>query len=222
MPRGGKQSPLTDHTKNEIVRLYRENTELNVKAVADLAGCATSTAWNILVANGIEIRGASTWQKEKNQTQRILRRWDAGKSSLGIARRFELQREGVARVIAANRPYDERVRKLLKAVFGDIAETRAFLNGLSSPRNAGRCAICRSGQDKLYKNYCPHTGRLRDLLCVRCSQGLGCFNNDAATVIRAAAYLIRHASVPGAELGAQGPRKVRPARYQTSLPWGRA
>lgn len=198
MPRGGKQSPLSDSTKKDAVRLYRENTKLNVKAVAELCGCATSTAWKILTENGIEIRGASTWQKEKNHKHRILRRWDADQSSSAIARQFKLQRPGVARLIAANRPYDHRMRAMLKSVFGDVAETRVFLNAMSSPRNAGRCAICRTTTSQLYKNYRPETGTLRDLLCRRCSQGLGCFNNDAARLIRAAAYLIKHSALAAA------------------------
>lgn len=222
MPRGGKQSPLPENTKNEIVRLYRDNPELNVKAVAGRVGCATSTAWSILTVNGIEIRGASPWQRERDHKNRILRRWDAGHTSMAIARHFKLQREGVARVIAANRPYDQRLRRTLKAVFGELAEARAFLNSIASPRNAGRCAVCRSEKHRLYKNYCPQSGTFRDLLCVRCSQGSGCFNNDAAIVIRAAAYLIRHGAIAGAELPSITHRKVTPKRYPTCVPWGRA
>jgi len=192
MPRGGRQIPLSESTKSELIRLYRETPELNVKGVAELVGCAISTAWTVLTANGIEIRGASQWQKEKNHKQRILRRWDAGQSIPTISRRFTLQREGVARVIAANRPYDDRLRKMLKGVFGQSAETRAFLNSISSPRNAGLCAICRSSEGTLVKNYCRQRQTLRAVLCSRCNQGLGCFTDDAAKVLRALAYLIKH------------------------------
>lgn len=222
MSRGGKQIPLPENTRNEVVRLYRDNLELNVKGVAERVGCSTSTAWNILTANGIEIRGASPWQKERDYKNRILRRWDAGHTTLVIARCFKLQREGVARVIAANRPYDQRLRRALKGVFGELAETRAFLNSIASPRNAGRCAVCRSEKNRLYKNYCPQSGRFRDLLCVRCGQAIGCFNNDAAIAIRAAVYLIRHGAVARAELPSITLGKVTPKRYRTRIPWGRA
>lgn len=196
MPRGGKQSPLSDRTKDEIIRFYREKPELNVKAVAERVGCAPSTAWKVLTENGIAIRGASKWFNECAHKNRILRRWDAGKSSVAIARHFTLQLEGVARVIAANRPYNHRMKTMLRAAFGKQAETREFLNSLPSPRNAGRCAICRTAKSKLYKNYRPQDDTFRDLLCTRCSQGLGCFKNDTVIIIRAAAYLIKHSACP--------------------------
>lgn len=221
MSRGGKQSPLLHRTKQQIVRLYRENPELNVEAVAELCGCAHSTAWKVLTENGIEIRGASKWLSEHAHKQRILRRWDVGKSSLAIARHFKLRREGVARLIAADRPYDRRMRAMLKAVFGNQAETRDFLTGLSCRGNAGRCAICRTTDARLFKNYCPDRGILRDLLCARCSQGLGCFNNDAAALIQAAAYLIKHSANPG-EKPRPRPRPTQPIRQHSTLTWGRA
>jgi hypothetical protein len=222
MPRGGKQTPLPDSTKENVVGLYRKNVELNVKAVAELAGCSTSSAWNILVANGIEIRGASKWLNEHAHKNRILRRWDAGKSSLAIAGHFTLQREGVARVIAANRPYDHRMRAMLKAVFGKQAETREFLNALPSPRNAGRCAICRTSKNQLFKNYCPENGILRDLLCRRCAQGLGCFNNDAALLVRAAAYLLKHSTIPTTGAARTVPNWISQPGPHASVTWGRA
>lgn len=192
MPRGGKQSPLSDEKKERIVDLYLENQDLTVKGVAERIGCATSTAWNVLFANGIEIRGASKWATEKEHTRRILRRWEAGGSSAAIARKYGLQREGVARVIAANRPYDQRMRKMLKTVFGSEAETIRFLRGLSRTRNTGRCAICRIDSRRLVKDYCHSSGTLRDLLCRRCNQGLGCFDENVATIIAAIAYLLNH------------------------------
>jgi plasmid maintenance system antidote protein VapI len=196
MPRGGKQSPVPDDKKKRIVELYLENTHLNVKAVADQVGCAPSTVWNILVANDVEIRGRYKWLNEKADTQRILRRWDGGKSSKTIARIYGLQREGVARVIAANRPYNRRMRKMLRAVFGAKAETLAFLRTISFARNSGPCAICHTKNGRLVKDYCHQTGTLRDLLCGRCRQGLGCFADDLTKMRKALAYLMKHSSVP--------------------------
>jgi hypothetical protein len=143
----------------------------------------------VLIAHGVEIRGGSKWINEKNHTHRILRRWDAGKSSKTIAEKYKLQREGVARVIAANRPYDQRIRKLLGVVFGAKAESRRFLATVACRRNTGRCAICHAANNDLVKDYSRQSGTLRDLLCKRCSQALGCFDHDTSKMFRAIAYL---------------------------------
>jgi hypothetical protein len=123
---------------------------------------------------------------------RILRRWDAGHSSRAIAEEYNLQREGVARVIAANRPYDTRIRKLLRIVFGERAETHDFINTVCDKRNVGRCGICRSSTDPLVRDYCRQRGTIRDLVCRRCRHGLGCFGDDPAKLLKAVAYLLKH------------------------------
>lgn len=64
----------------------------------------------------------------------------------------------------------------------------------------GVCAICgkpeagmREGRVKrLSVDHCRETGRVRELLCCRCNQGIGLLREDPAVIRRAAAYIERH------------------------------
>lgn len=64
----------------------------------------------------------------------------------------------------------------------------------------GRCAICRVRFDSLtYKgvasvDHCHDTGRVRELLCRNCNNGLGQFLDDPNLLRAAVDYLERHVS----------------------------
>jgi hypothetical protein len=66
----------------------------------------------------------------------------------------------------------------------------------------GRCAIC--GKEEITINFgtkqvqalavdhCHKTGKIRELLCQDCNQGLGLFNDDPDRIQKAADYIDRH------------------------------
>ncbi len=55
----------------------------------------------------------------------------------------------------------------------------------------GRCKICgkEPGTKVLVVDHNHQTGKIRGLLCRRCNMGLGHFEDDLATILKAAAYL---------------------------------
>ena len=68
-------------------------------------------------------------------------------------------------------------------------------------RQNGRCASCKiRPAETLCVDHCHRTGMVRGLLCRKCNTGLGCFNDSPALMLKAMAYLYRHAA---REIGAQ-------------------
>lgn len=66
----------------------------------------------------------------------------------------------------------------------------------------GECAVCGAEPDaggvkaaaRLHVDHDHVTGRLRDLLCVRCNQGVGYFRDDPTLLRAMAEYIERHRS----------------------------
>lgn len=53
----------------------------------------------------------------------------------------------------------------------------------------GLCLICKHPCQKLCVDHCHKSGVVRGLLCRKCNTGLGSFNDDFSTLIRAAHYI---------------------------------
>jgi Autographiviridae endonuclease VII len=68
-------------------------------------------------------------------------------------------------------------------------------------RQNGLCANCKiRPAETLCVDHCHETGMVRGLLCRKCNTGLGCFNDSPALMLKAVAYLYRHAA---REIGAR-------------------
>lgn len=80
---------------------------------------------------------------------------------------------------------DKRKERLKK--YGLTPET--FAEMLTS--QGGKCAICRQPPKEfnLHVDHCHSTGRVRGLLCKRCNQHIGAFEDSPALLRRAAEYL---------------------------------
>jgi Recombination endonuclease VII len=57
----------------------------------------------------------------------------------------------------------------------------------------GKCAICRKSFEKLFVDHDHSTKKVRELLCRHCNSGLGMFGDSEEFLLRAVAYLRKHA-----------------------------
>jgi len=57
-----------------------------------------------------------------------------------------------------------------------------------------KCAICETKlhEKNTHIDHCHNTGRVRALLCNKCNQGIGLFNEDIARLERARSYIMEH------------------------------
>jgi hypothetical protein len=79
---------------------------------------------------------------------------------------------------------DYRDRERARRYGLSLEELRAML-----ARQGNACAICRRSDRPLYIDHCHVTGKVGGLLCRRCNQGLGNFNDDPNLTAAATAYL---------------------------------
>jgi len=56
----------------------------------------------------------------------------------------------------------------------------------------GKCAICGVTPDKLHVDHCHIEGHVRSLLCGKCNRGLGLFDDNPHTLLKAAEYVGEH------------------------------
>lgn len=79
----------------------------------------------------------------------------------------------------------------LKHTYGiDIEQYEAMLEG-----QQGLCACCGTDEPTGYNwhvDHCHSTGKVRSLLCSRCNQGIGLFDEDPVKLTKAIEYLGRH------------------------------
>jgi recombination endonuclease VII len=87
-----------------------------------------------------------------------------------------------------------RRRRATEADFRDRERARRY--GLSLEelramlaRQGNACAICRKAGVGLHIDHCHATGKVRGLLCRKCNQGLGNYNDDPSLTAAATAYL---------------------------------
>ena len=77
-------------------------------------------------------------------------------------------------------------RGQLKRLYG---MSPADYDGLLAKQD-GMCAICGTpSEETLCVDHCHATGIIRGLLCRKCNTGLGCYEDDPATMITSLAYL---------------------------------
>jgi len=104
-----------------------------------------------------------------------------------------------ARVNDANARYAEKNRP--KARHARLKYRLPDLTGFDFDRmwreQDGLCAICGSalrkeGRSGVNVDHCHDTGRVRELLCQPCNNGLGCFKDDPSRLRKAISYLMKH------------------------------
>jgi hypothetical protein len=79
---------------------------------------------------------------------------------------------------------DFRDRERARRYGLSLEELRAIL-----ARQGNACAICRKSGVGLHIDHCHATGKVRGLLCRKCNQGLGNYDDDPSLTAAATAYL---------------------------------
>jgi len=76
-------------------------------------------------------------------------------------------------------------------------------NAMLASQN-GVCVICGQPPEntnqrnhRLHVDHCHTCGAVRSLLCSKCNNGLGCFRDDPALLLKAISYLNAHTHNPG-------------------------
>lgn len=78
--------------------------------------------------------------------------------------------------------------KKLCAKFGKAGPFRNLYSDLFE-RQGGKCAVCQEYMLRPVLDHCHNTMEVRGLLCSKCNNGLGQFNDDIDLLNRAIAYL---------------------------------
>jgi hypothetical protein len=90
------------------------------------------------------------------------------------------------------RKYKRFIQKTYGISYEEYKELEKSQNGV--------CAICKnpdspnSRTDRLFVDHCHTTGEVRGLLCSKCNQGLGLFNDNQSLLTNAISYLNRKES----------------------------
>jgi hypothetical protein len=93
----------------------------------------------------------------------------------------------VERAAAINRRLERRRRRLMQRYGLTFEEVQELFR-----KQQGRCAICGTDAWTPGSPYLDHNhadGQVRGLLCPKCNQGLGFFDDDPEALRRAAAYV---------------------------------
>jgi hypothetical protein len=150
---------------------------------------------------------------EKNKAHRAVH-----KDEINARRRqkYATDPEFKAKLLACN-SLSRRESKLKMKYGMTLAEYNAEV-----ARQGGICPIClQRPEEKLCVDHHHKTRTLRSLLCRKCNIGLGCYNDDPASMRRAADYLDywlaeegRARTIPSAKSGVQ----PTPARSVCTVP----
>jgi uncharacterized protein YmfQ (DUF2313 family) len=101
--------------------------------------------------------------------------------------RFHWLKQG-AKYRSTQKAKDTSFAWRLKSTFGiTVEEYRALFKA-----QGGVCAICNTDTPTGYNwhvDHCHTTGKVRGILCSKCNQGLGLFNDKENLLERAASYL---------------------------------
>jgi hypothetical protein len=151
-------------------------------------------------ARGISLRSAHmTSDRRESETGRP-------ESPCAESRKKPYEQDPFYRYLARERRRNERAsrkdtvnarvrrRRATDADFRDRERARRY--GLSLEelrailaRQGNACAICRKSGVGLHIDHCHATGKVRGLLCRKCNQGLGNYNDDPNLTAAATAYL---------------------------------
>ena len=115
--------------------------------------------------------------------------WCEPVSDFGKPKDKELLR-AYAKAWRAKNPLRAKNQSLKRAFGITLADFDAML-----AEQGGVCAICGRERDEHFNlavDHCHKTGKIRQLLCAKCNQGIGCFRDDPVILCRAIAYLERH------------------------------
>lgn len=116
-----------------------------------------------------------------------------------MARTSVIERKNAVRRIANAPDPDKRRRINLAQNLRTYGLTVEQFEAMRATQG-NRCAICGQPPDpngvraasRLHVDHDHNTGAVRDLLCNRCNQGVGYFNDDPGLFAAAAAYIRKH------------------------------
>lgn len=128
------------------------------------------------------------WEKAHPiQRKAIVKSWYRRNRTRILAQRKQYYQENKHRLKQAQ---PEARRRHTLAVYGITPEQ--FSAMLTA--QGGRCAICRSDKPfgkNFHLDHCHVTGRVRGILCKRCNNGIGFFDDDISKMKLAMEYLAK-------------------------------
>ena len=117
--------------------------------------------------------------------------------STKICSKCGLEKPATDRYFPTNQAKCNSLRTVCKVCNTSLQKERSIIKKRTPPAPIDhRCPICDRTQDDLTKpwelDHIHGTTYFRDWICQDCNLGLGKFNDDPLTVIRAAEYLVKH------------------------------
>lgn len=177
----GKLKKLTERDVAELIEAYRLGYRISV--IAEGLGVSRET-----VRSHLRVRNELLSQK--NGTAKL---WDAEARAAAAQR----SRRSRSRWAPEKREADNVRRRTPEYLHQKRAEryelSEEQLRKLQQD-SQGVCEICNRfiGAEKLHVDHCHNSQKVRGLICGPCNRGLGCFDENIATLIRAVQYLGKH------------------------------
>ena len=127
---------------------------------------------------------ASKWRhKNRERHRKKIKAWQEANRERVRARRQEKRKNDPHFALA------ERIRDKYGIRYHQYLEMLE--------KSEGMCAICNRNTEKLCIDHDHATGKVRELLCRSCNQGLGQFQDNPLLLSAAIQYLHKHMEVPG-------------------------